>query len=102
MAAPLQAQTATLTPTPTPQGNYVIEPDIYVRGGPGENYSVLGRMERGTPVKELETKGEWTKIEAPTNAYAFVAAQYLKQEAPGTAPIASTTPAEPSTPTTVT
>lgn len=53
------------------------------RAGPGENYSVLGRLERGDTVNETGTKGDWTEIEAPTNAYAFVAAQYLKQEAPG-------------------
>ena len=34
-----------------------------------------------TPVNEVGAKGDWMEIEAPTNAYAFVAAQYLKQEA---------------------
>jgi uncharacterized protein YgiM (DUF1202 family) len=57
----------------------VVPKRLNVRGGPGENYSVLGRLEHGEPVKPLETKGEWTRIEAPTNATAFVAAQYLKQ-----------------------
>ncbi len=59
---------------------------LNVRSGPGENYSVLGRLERGEAVKEVGTKNTWTEIEAPTNAYAFVAAQYLKQEAAGTTP----------------
>lgn len=70
------------------------------RAGAGENYSILGRLERGDSVKTLGAKGEWTEIEAPTNAYAFVAAQYLKQEPAGTVPptVASTTP-EASTPT---
>jgi hypothetical protein len=43
---------------------------------------VLGSIERGTPVSELGTKGDWIKIEPPTNSYAFVAAMYLKQEPP--------------------
>ena len=67
---------------------------LNLRAGPGENYSVVGVIEKGTPVSELETKGDWIKIDAPTNAYAFVAAMYLKQEA--TAPaIAATAPVEP-------
>ncbi len=81
---------------------------LNVRAGPGENYGILGRLEKGDAVKELNTKGDWMEIEAPTNAFAFVAAQYLKQEAPGaiaavTPPPAPPTPAEPApTPATVT
>lgn len=67
---------------------------LNLRSGPGENFNVLGVIEKGTPVNELETKGAWTKIEPPTNAYAFIAAMYLKQEA--AAPVvAATAPAEP-------
>lgn len=55
---------------------------LNVRSGPGENYSVLGTLERGVAVRPVSTKGDWTEIEAPTNAFAFVAAQYLKQEPP--------------------
>ena len=54
---------------------------LNLRGGPGENYSVLGVIESGTPVKEIQTKGDWMEIEAPNNAYAFVAAMYLTQAA---------------------
>lgn len=67
----------------------VIPRRLNLRGGPGENYSILGRLHRGDAVTEVATKGTWTEIEAPTNAYAFVAAQYLKQEAPEAAAIAS-------------
>lgn len=55
---------------------------LNLRAGPGENYSVLGVVERGTPISEVITKNGWTQIEAPTNAFAFLAANYLKQEAP--------------------
>jgi len=53
---------------------------LNLRAGPGENYSVLGVIDSGTPVKEIQTKGDWMEIEAP-NAYAFVAAMYLTQAA---------------------
>ena len=66
---------------------------LNMRSGPGENYSVLGLLHRGDAVKPLESKGDWTQIEAPTNAYAFVAAQYLTQEAPAPVPAAPTEPA---------
>jgi uncharacterized protein YgiM (DUF1202 family) len=79
---------------------------LNLRAGPGENYSVIGVIERGTPVTESGTKGSWTKIDAPTNAYAFIAALYLKQEASGNvpqnpAPSTETQPL-PTTPMTVT
>lgn len=52
---------------------------LNLRGGPGEEYSLLGRIEKGTPVKQIETKGDWMKIEAPTNAHGFVAAHLLEK-----------------------
>jgi len=61
--------------------NTVLTKRLNLRGGPGENYSVLGTIERGTPVNIIQTKGEWMEIEPPTNAYAFVAAMYLTQAA---------------------
>lgn len=60
---------------------------LNVRTGPGENYSVVGLLEQGAPVKEIAMKGGWMEIEAPADAYAFVAATYVKQEgAPTTVP----------------
>jgi uncharacterized protein YgiM (DUF1202 family) len=78
----------------------VLPKKLNLRSGPGENYSVLGRLQRGDSVNPIGSKGDWTEIDAPTNAFAFVAAQYLKQEA---APVPTTTPAAPleTTPTTV-
>lgn len=78
--------------------NKTVKPKkLNVRSGPGENFSVLGRLERGETVNQVSAKGDWLEIEAPTNAYAFVAAQYLKQE-----PAAPATPAEPIASATVT
>jgi uncharacterized protein YgiM (DUF1202 family) len=52
---------------------------VNLRAGPGENYGVVGTLQRGEAVQTIDTKGDWTQIQAPTNAYAFMAAQYLKQ-----------------------
>ena len=79
-----------------PTNKTVLPKRLNLRSGPGENFSVLGRLLRGDAVSEKGTKGDWTEIEAPTNAYAFVAAQYLRQEAPGT-PAVTETPAAPAT-----
>ena len=64
---------------------------LKVRAGPGEEYSVVGMLNRGDAVKELGSKGDWMEIEAPADAYAFMASQYLRQE-PAAPPIASTEP----------
>ena len=61
----------------------VLPKKLNLRAGPSEDYSVLGVIERGTPVSEIITKNDWMQIEAPTNAYAFVAAMYLNQAASG-------------------
>jgi uncharacterized protein YgiM (DUF1202 family) len=53
---------------------------LNLRGGSGENFSILGTLKRGDVVKEIEVKGDWMQIEAPADAYAFMAAQYLTQE----------------------
>jgi hypothetical protein len=91
--APVFAFTAFLDPT-----NKTVKPArLNLRGGPGENFSVVGRLNRGDQVTELLTEGDWTKIEAPTNAFAFVAAEFLQQAAPPT-PEAVPAPAPEPTP----
>jgi len=62
---------------------------LNLRAGPGENFSVIGRLDRGTEVKEIRTEGNWMEIEAPANAYAFVAADMLEKS--GIAPAPATT-----------
>src|SRR6185503_1734638 len=75
-----------------------------LRAGPGENYGVLGTLNKGDTVQVVDTRGEWTQIQAPANAYAFIAAQYLKQEEGGAgatvAGNATTTATPDTTPTT--
>ena len=60
---------------------------LNLRAGPGENYSVLGVLEKGATISEVTSKGDWTQIEAPKNAFAFVAAEFLKQEIPAPMPV---------------
>src|SRR3954464_9541815 len=45
---------------------------LNLRGGPGENFSIVGRLEKGAPVKPIDAKGEWLKIATPTNDFGFV------------------------------
>lgn len=71
---------------------------LNLRAGPGENYSVLGVLQKGASVSEIATKGDWAQIETPANAFAFVAAMYLKQavapavEPATAAPVVAETP----------
>jgi len=76
---------------------------LNLRGGPGENYSVVGVLQHGESVTQLETKGNWIKIEPPTNAFAFVAAKFLAEVTAPPAPPAppAETPEVPPTPTQV-
>ncbi len=55
---------------------------LNLRGGPTENHSVVGTLERGASVKKLEAKGDWWKIEAPAGAVAYVASQFLTSKTP--------------------
>ena len=74
-------------------GNGVVKSKkLNLRAGPGENYSVVGVIEQGTQLTAEGTKGNWMKIDPPANAYAFVAAKYLTQEA--TQQVASAAPPE--------
>ena len=42
-----------------PTNKTVLPKKLNLRAGPGENYSVLGVIERGTPVDEIITKDGW-------------------------------------------
>ncbi|MGB9602525.1 MAG: SH3 domain-containing protein [Limisphaerales bacterium] len=63
---------------------YTVIPNrLNLRAGPGEQYSVLGRLEKGSSVKVIKTSGQWFQIEPPDIAYAFIATEFVqKQTAP--------------------
>ena len=73
----------------------VTVPKLNLRGGPSENYSVIGRLMKGATVEEITTKGEWMQIKPTPGCSAFVAAIFLKQDA---AMLASVEPAVPTIP----
>lgn len=67
-------------------------PKLNLRAGPGENYSVVGRLVKGDTVKELRTVEGWMQIETPENARAFVDASYLTRTNAPTAAVAEEKP----------
>ncbi|MBI5384759.1 MAG: SH3 domain-containing protein [Verrucomicrobia bacterium] len=74
--------------------NKTVKPNrLNLRGGPGENYSVLGRIEKGATVTVITNKGTWLKIEAPAAASGFVAAHLLSKELPPAAVAVAPKPA---------
>lgn len=54
---------------------------LNLRGGPGENFSVIGTLDRGAAIKEIRRKDEWLQIETPTNAFGFVTADLFTRKA---------------------
>ena len=59
--------------------NTVKPPKLNLRAGPGENFSVVGRLVKGEAVKPIRTVETWIEIECPTNAYAFLAANLVEK-----------------------
>ncbi len=60
---------------------------VNLRGGPGENFSIVGRLEKGAAITEVRSENGWTAIQTPTNAYAYVATGFLDvQPAPAPMP----------------
>ena len=73
----------------------VTVPKLNLRGGPGENYSIVGRLTKGATVSEISTKDEWMQVQPTPGCSAFVAAIFLKQDA---TMLAAVEPAVPSVP----
>lgn len=71
---------------------------LNLRGGPGENYSIVGRLTKGATVSEISTKGEWMQIQPTPGCSAFVAAMFLKQDATTLAAVEPVAPTVPTVP----
>ncbi|MFN0068986.1 MAG: SH3 domain-containing protein [Limisphaerales bacterium] len=72
---------------------------LNVRAGPGEEFSVVGRIEQGTEVREVARQEEWIQIAPPPGILGFVAGPYLEVEVPTEKqPPAATAPPETSAP----
>jgi uncharacterized protein YgiM (DUF1202 family) len=50
---------------------------LNVRGGPGENFKSLVLLDKGATVTEVKRVTGWIQILPPTNAFGFVASEYL-------------------------
>ena len=55
---------------------------INLRGGPGERFTILGHLDKGAAITEIRKEKDWIAIQAPSNAYAYVAAGFLEIQAP--------------------
>ena len=64
--------------------NKVSASRLNVRSGPGENFSVLGRLPKGTGVVEIRKMDNWLEIEAPDSVHGFVTTSLVdkKQSVP--------------------
>ncbi|MCX8107429.1 MAG: SH3 domain-containing protein, partial [Verrucomicrobiae bacterium] len=51
-----------------------------VRAGPGLNFSVVGALNKGDPIKAIRVLDDWIEIEAPPNSWAFINGLYLTRE----------------------
>ena len=59
--------------------NKVSATRLNVRSGPGENFSVLGRLTKGTPVVEIRKMDQWLEIEATDSVHGFVATSLVNK-----------------------
>jgi uncharacterized protein YraI len=92
------APAVTPTPTATPGLLLAIVTDVLrVRGGPGTNYDILGRLQAGTSLSLLarSADGGWFQIAYPpgSDQRGWVSAEFLQiQGSPDQAPLAQAVP----------
>jgi hypothetical protein len=82
-------------------GDTVAASKLNIRSGPGEKYSVLGRLQRGDKIRSLGQQGDWVQISPTPETYAFIAADYVGGSAsppPVASPVVATLASLPSVP----
>ncbi|MBX7166094.1 MAG: hypothetical protein K1X74_07065 [Pirellulales bacterium] len=58
---------------------FVVADDVYVRGGPGENYYPTDRLARGAQVEVYRhDPGGWYAIRPPENSFSWVSGEFLE------------------------
>ena len=62
--------------------NQVIAPKLYVRGGPGINYTAVGTLLRGDTITPKGDFGEWIKIAPPVICSLWVNRSYVQSLQP--------------------
>ncbi|MSU61070.1 MAG: hypothetical protein EXS31_01535 [Pedosphaera sp.] len=76
-----------------PTSKAVRAPKLNLRAGPGENFSVIGRLLQGDVVKEIRIVDAWMEIDTPPGTYAFIASELVSKEPASAAPVPETIPA---------
>ena len=61
------AQPADLDPTATPVSSVIVAEDVFVRGGPGEEYLPVGALAEGDPVRGIARNSDATWVMIPYN-----------------------------------
>lgn len=59
------------------QDGIVVPGKLNVRAGPNMNYGVVAVVKRGDKVEVTKELDDWLKIKAPTNAVAWIGAQFI-------------------------
>ena len=67
----------------------ISRPRVNVRERAERFHDIVALLEKGAPVKEVRRVPDWIQIEPPTNAYGFVASDYLTMQAPAAPPPAA-------------
>jgi SH3-like domain-containing protein len=62
---------------------------LNVRSGPGEQFTTLARLPRGTKVSALAEKSGWLQIKPPADAASYVAADFLLTQKPAPTVVAA-------------
>ncbi len=65
---------------------------LNVRGGPGENFSVVARLDKGATIKEIKKDKGWVCIEPPADAVGYVASDFIDKQATPPAPVPAPEP----------
>lgn len=92
IALPTTAETWVSSAYIDPATQTVKATRLNVRSGPGQAFSVLGRIAKDTAVTEKERKGDWVRIDPPTGAYGFVAATLVDTGTAGPVPAPAENP----------
>ena len=70
----------------------VLPKKLNLRAGPGENFSVLGVIERGTAVTPVTTKNEWMQIDPPANSLCLCCRDVFETGSSGSSSNSSSSP----------
>lgn len=85
---PLEGEWIEVAPPPTADmwvydefvsNGVVVVSRLLVRAGPGMNYSILGRLEKGAKVVERGSKGVWRKIAPPSSCHLWLSREYVER-----------------------